>query len=70
MNTKTKFFQNGNVAFLKVRVQHCLLVMVEKWRQCLDNAEVNESLFTDLSKDFDCILHDLLIAELSVYGFD
>ena len=50
--------------------QHCLLVMVEKWRQCLDNGGVSGALLTDLSKAFDCILYDLLIAKLAADGFD
>ena len=48
--------------------QHCLLVMAEKWRPCLDNGGVSRTLHTDLSKAFDkafCILNDLLIAKLA-----
>ena len=49
--------------------QHCFLVM-EKWRQSLNNGEVSGALLTDLSKAFNYILHDLLIAKLAAYGFD
>ena len=44
--------------------------MVEKWRQCRYNGGVRGALLTDLSKAFDCILHNLLIAKLGAYGFD
>ena len=50
--------------------QHCLLVMLEKWRVTLDKKGFTGVLLTDFSKAFDCLSHDLLAAKLDAYGFD
>ena len=44
--------------------QHCLLLMIEKWKKALDNKKHAGAILTDLSKAFDCINHELLIAKL------
>ena len=43
--------------------------MIEKWVKIVDNKGVFGALLTDLSKAFDCIPHDLIIAKLAAYGF-
>ena len=50
--------------------QHCLMVMVEKWKKALDKGKMAGALLTNLSKAFDCINHQLLIQKLATYGFD
>ena len=43
--------------------------MIAKWKKIVDNGGVFGALLTDLSKAFDCILQDLIIAKLEAYGF-
>ena len=48
--------------------QHCLIVMLEKFKEMLDTGNHFGAPFTDLSKAFDCLDHKLLIAKLHFYG--
>ena len=50
--------------------QTSLILMIEYIRKHLDKGLFSGMLLTDLSKDFDCLVHDLLIAKLHAYGFD
>ena len=43
--------------------------MLEKWKRSVDNSKMFGALLTDLSKAFDCLDHELLIAKLNAYGF-
>ena len=50
--------------------QPCLISLIEKWKKSVDNGSAFGALLTDLSKAFDCLPHELLIAKLDAYGFD
>ena len=49
--------------------QHALIHLLENWRHHIENKEIVGAVFCDLSKAFDTIPHDLLIAKLEAYGF-
>ena len=52
------------------KAQHCLMTMIEKWRKFLGIEGHAGALLPDLSKAFDCMVHELLIAKLHAYDFD
>ena len=49
--------------------QYCLTYMLEKWKNTLEKGKHVGAVFMDLSKAFDTLNHDLLIAKLEAYGF-
>ena len=50
-------------------VQHALITLLENWRISLDKNGFGGAILMDLSKAFDTLNHDLLIAKLHAYGF-
>ena len=48
--------------------QHAMLRLLHHWQKALDNSNIVGTVLMDLSKAYDCLPHDLLIAKLAAYG--
>ena len=49
--------------------QSALVNIIEKWKHGLDRGKKVGTIFVDISKAFDTLNHNLLLAKLNVYGF-
>ena len=65
-----KILSKHQCGFRKAHSAHySIIVVLEKWKESVDQGHVFRALLTDLSKAFDCLPHNLLIAKLNAYGF-
>ena len=48
--------------------QHALLRLLNHWQRALDDSNIVGTVLMDLSKAYDCLPHDLIIAKLAAYG--
>ena len=50
--------------------QHALLGLLRSWQKSLDEGKIVGTILMDISKTFDCLPHDLIIAKCAAYGVD
>ena len=71
----TQFFENKFSMYLccfrkNHSTQDALVRLLNSWQNSLDKKHIVGTLLMDLSKAYDCLPHDLLIAKLAAYGVD
>ena len=74
-NRMSSFFEGVLSKFLcgfrkSYSTQHALLNLLKHWQESLDKKDIVGTVLMDLSKAFDSLPHDLLLAKLAAYGFD
>ena len=52
-----------------ISAQHCLLVMIRKWKKSVDKEKTFRALLTDFSKAFDYLPHDICISTMKKSKF-
>ena len=71
MSPVTNFLSDFIPAYRKeYSTNHVLLRLIENWKAALDSNLFTGAVLMDLSKAFDCIPQDLLMAKLHAYGFN
>ena len=74
-NSLTPFVDNFLSVFISAyrktySSSHVLIRLIENWKQSLDSKKFVGAVLMDLSKAFDYIPRELLIAEMHAYGFE
>ena len=67
--TNNDLFYNSQYGFWKLHYWICLIKMVDRISQYLDNGKLPITMYLDLSKAFDTINHEILLKKIKYYGF-
>ena len=65
----SKFIYSIQFNFKSYSTNHVLICWIENWKKSLDKKKIVGAVLMDLSKAFNPIPHDLLIAKMYAYGF-